>query len=84
MFELRYKKKAIKALAKINEPFFTLIMDAIDDLCLNPRPIGCKKLSGRDGYRIRVGDYRILYDVIDQQLIIEIVNIGSRGSIYND
>jgi mRNA interferase RelE/StbE len=84
MYELLYKKKAIKALAQINEPYYSIIIQAIDELAENPRPIGSKKLKGRIGYRIRVGTYRIIYDIFDTQLIIEIVNVGSRGDIYED
>jgi mRNA interferase RelE/StbE len=84
MYELQYKKKAIKALTTINNPYYTTIIEAIDSLAENPRPHGYKKLTGRDGYRIRVGIYRIIYDIFDTQLIIEIVNIGSRGDIYED
>lgn len=84
MYELQYKKKAIKSLAKINDPYYTAIMEAIDGLAENPRPHGYKKLTGRNGYRIRVGIYRILYDIFDTSLIIEIVNLGSRGGIYED
>ena len=84
MYELQYKKKAIKALAKINDPYYSAIITAIDELAQNPRPFGYKKLTGRNGYRIRVGTYRIIYDIFDTNLIIEIVNIGSRGEIYED
>ncbi len=82
MYKLLYKKKAIKALSKINEPYYSAIIKEIDQLAYNPRPFGYKKLTGRNGYRLRVGNYRIIYDIIDNQLIIEIVNIGSRGGIY--
>ena len=84
MYELQYKKKAIKALSTINEPFYSNIMQAIDDLVGNPKPYEYKKLKGRDGYRIRVGTYRVIYEIFDQNLIIEIVNVGSRGGIYQD
>jgi mRNA interferase RelE/StbE len=84
MYELQYKKKAIKALAKINDPYYTNIIEAINKLAENPRPNGYKKLTGRDGYRIRVGTYRILYAIFDTTLVIEIVNIGVRGDIYQD
>jgi mRNA interferase RelE/StbE len=82
MYALQYKKRAIKALAKINEPYYTAIINAIDELTENPRPHGCKKLIGRNGYRIGVGSYRVIYDILDTTLIIEIVNIGSRGDVY--
>ena len=84
MYELQYKKKAIKALAKINDPCYSAIIQAIDELAENPRPNGYKKLTGRSGYRIRVGIYRIIYDIFDTTLIVEIVNVGSRGDIYED
>ena len=84
MYELQYKKKAIKALAKINNPYYTSIIEAIDKLAENPRPFGYKKLTGREGYRIRVGTYRIIYDIFETNLIIEIVNVGVRGDVYED
>ena len=84
MYELLFKKKAIKALAKLNDPYYSTVINAIDDLAENPRPFGCKKLTGRNGYRIRVGTYRVIYDIYDTNLIIEIVNVGSRGGIYED
>lgn len=84
MYELRYKKKAIKALAKINNPYYSAILKAIDKLVENPRPFGYKKLTGRNGYRIRVGTYRVIYDIFAATLIIEIVNVGSRGGVYED
>lgn len=84
MYELQYKKKAIKALAKINEPYYSAIIESIEKLTENPRPFGYKKLTARDGYRIRVGSYRVIYDIYDTNLIIEIVNVGSRGGIYED
>lgn len=84
MYELQFKKKAIKALAKINDPYYTAVIQACDNLTINPRPFGYKKLKGRKGFRIRVGTYRVIYDIIDAKLIIEIVNVGSRGDIYDD
>jgi mRNA interferase RelE/StbE len=84
MYTLVFKKKAIKALTKVNEPYYSSIMDAINELAENPRPNGCKKLTGRDGYRIRVGTYRIIYDIFEDTLIVAVVNLGSRGDIYED
>ena len=58
------------------------IADAVDDLQANPRPPGCKRLAGRDGYRIRKGDYRILYAVDDAAGVIRIYRVGNRRDIY--
>jgi mRNA interferase RelE/StbE len=48
----------------------------------NPRPHGCKKLKGREGYRIRVGNYRIIYDIFDRELIVDVIAVGDRKDIY--
>jgi mRNA interferase RelE/StbE len=84
MYELKFKKKAIKALTKINDPYYSSILKAINLLVENPRPHGYKELIGRNGYRIRVGSYRIIYEIINSNLIIQIVDIGSRGEIYKN
>lgn len=81
-YQLTIKPKAVKALEKINEPHYANIKAAIYSLANNPRPHGYKKLKGRDGYRIRVGDYRIIYNIFDKILTIDVVNIGYRKNIY--
>jgi len=59
------------------------VADQIDALKTNPRPQSCEKLKGReDFYRIRVGDYRVIYRVEDKVLLILIVRIGDRKEIY--
>lgn len=59
------------------------IIQAIVDLEADPRPVGCKKLKGtKSTFRVRVGDYRILYDVIDQQLVVTVVGLGHRREVY--
>ena len=58
------------------------VADAIDDLQVNPRPPGCKKLVGENGYRIRTGNYRILYAVDDRSRIVRIYRIGHRREVY--
>lgn len=75
-------KKAQKQLDKFSDNIVQPIFDAINDLQNDPRPIGYKKLKGRDGYRIRVGNYRIIYEIIDQELLIDIITIGNRKDIY--
>lgn len=82
VFNVTLKKRAIKALVKINEPYYTSIKEAIYSLAENPRPAGSIKLKGRDGYRIRVADYRIIYDVFDDVLLVIVIDLGHRKDIY--
>ncbi len=81
-YEITIKPKVIKSLEKINEPHYSNIKSAIFSLADNPRPIGYLKLKGRDGYRIRVGNYRIIYNIFDKILTIDVVNVGHRKDIY--
>ena len=59
------------------------IREAIDSLANEPRPRGCKKLKGStDTWRIRVGNYRVIYEVHDNQLLVLVVEIGHRKDVY--
>jgi mRNA interferase RelE/StbE len=75
-------KKAQKQLDKLSDNIAEPILDAIAGLEENPRPAGYKKLKGRDGYRIRTGNYRIIYDIFDDELIVDIITLGHRKDIY--
>ena len=81
-YQIAIKKSAIKSLAKIPNPYFSNIKSAIYDLANDPRPKGCKKLKGREAFRIRVADYRIIYEISDTVLSIEVIAIGHRKDIY--
>lgn len=81
-YKVTLKKHAIKALEKINEPYYSNIKEAIYGLANNPKPSGCKKLRGRDGYRVRVADYRIIYDIFDDVLTVDVIALGHRKDIY--
>lgn len=76
-------KTASKQLDKIPTSIAETLLKAIENLAKNPKPQGAKKLKGRDGYRIRKGDYRIIYDILDNKLIVEVVAIGHRKDIYS-
>ncbi len=82
-YELKIKKRVFRILEEIDEPFYSKIKTAIYDLADNPRPFGYLKLKGKKGYRIRVADYRIIYDIYDSVLIVEVVEIGDRKDIYD-
>ena len=58
------------------------ILERIRTLAVDPRPAGCEKLSGQERYRIRQGDYRIIYEVEDARLIVLVVKVGHRREIY--
>ena len=75
-------KKAQKQLDKIPDNIAEPILVAIAGLEENPRPVGYKKLKGREGYRIRTGNYRIIYDIFDNELIIDVITLGHRKDIY--
>jgi mRNA interferase RelE/StbE len=81
-YSLIFSKQAFKELEKINEPFYSKIKQAVNALAQNPRPHGYRKLMGMAGYRIRVGDYRVIYDIFDQELVIDIITIGNRKDVY--
>ena len=59
-YSVNFSRQAYKDLERINEPFYAPVKQAILNLADNPRPQGCKKLVGRDGYRIRIGNYRVI------------------------
>ena len=75
-------KKAQKQLDKLPDNIAEPIFEAISLLENEPRPTGCKKLQGRDGYRIRIGNYRVIYEVYDTELVIDVVTLGHRKDIY--
>ncbi|MFN4285226.1 MAG: type II toxin-antitoxin system RelE family toxin [Lacibacter sp.] len=81
-YQIFLKKRAIKALEKINEPYYSQIKQAIYKLAHTPRPSGYIKLKGREAYRIRVSDYRIIYEIFDDVLVVEVIDIGHRKNIY--
>lgn len=58
------------------------ILDALKKLSANPRPPGCEKMQGEPGWRIRVGKYRIVYEIIDERLVVLVVRIGHRREVY--
>lgn len=75
-------RTARKNLDKLDNQAVKPLLDAIGKLADDPRPYGCKKLVNRPGYRIRVGDYRIVYDIVDSELIIDVITLGHRKDIY--
>lgn len=84
-YTVEISKRAEKQLKKLSPELQERIQVKIDDLATEPRPNGVKKLKGREnGYRIRVGDYRIIYDIYDDVLLITVVEVGHRSEVYKD
>lgn len=81
-YSVTFSKGVSKTLEKINEPYYSAIKTAIYSLADNPRPYGYKKLKGHDSYRIRIGDYRIIYEIFDKILVVEVIDLGHRREIY--
>jgi len=82
-YQLILLPRAEKELKKLPKKEFLKIDEIILQLADNPRPNGCKKLQGiADTYRVRVGDYRILYRIEDDRLIIEVIRIANRKDAY--
>ncbi len=81
-YKLEISRTAQKQLAKINDPFFKKITQKVLALKTNPRPPGCKKLKGETNWRIRVADYRVIYEIKDDVLQIIVIEIDHRKQIY--
>jgi mRNA interferase RelE/StbE len=81
-YTIHIKASAEREMASLPKAAFHSISKRMLDLEKNPRPQGCKKLSGREEYRVRAGDYRVLYVVDDAAGSIEVVAVGNRKDVY--
>jgi mRNA interferase RelE/StbE len=81
-YSISLLRRAQKELAKLPKPVYVNVRDTLQVLAENPRPAGCKKLQNREGWRIRVGDYRVIYDINDNEKTVLIVIIGHRWDVY--
>ncbi len=81
-YKLLIERAAQKGLSKISHREQDRIIAAIQNLTDNPRPSNVKKLTGRDAWRMRVGNYRVIYEIHDDTLIVLVVHIGHRKDIY--
>jgi mRNA interferase RelE/StbE len=83
-YRIEIERKAQHFLRKCDGALRTRLMAAIDQLAEDPRPSGCKKLQGAtpDLWRVRVGDYRIIYQICDGVLMVAVTKIGHRKQIY--
>ncbi len=83
-YELSFRPGVAKDLRGIPPTDVRRILARIETLRDDPRPPGCEKLSDQERYRLRQGNYRIIYAVIDADVTVEIVKIGHRGKVYRE
>lgn len=82
-FRIEFARSVTKDLRAIDRQWVPRIMVAIESLADDPMPKGCKKLVGSDhSYRIRVGDYRIVYDIQKARLLIHVIRVRHRRDVY--
>jgi len=83
-YRVSIKRSAVKEIEAIpQKKERQRIVRRIGQLADNPRPVGSKELSGHDRYRIRQGNYRIVYGIADKELTVMIVKVGHRKDVYN-
>lgn len=81
-YKLSIRRKAQKQLAKLPADDYKKVKQTILDLANDPRPNGSIKLKGRDGWRVRQGNYRIIYDIKEDVLTVIVLDVGHRRHIY--
>jgi mRNA interferase RelE/StbE len=83
MYQVLIVRSAERQLKKLPPPAQRKIAAVIMSLAIEPRPYGSKKLTGTaNSYRVRVGDYRIIYDIFDREIVVSVLKLGHRKDIY--
>jgi len=83
-YKVNFVKSVKKDFKKIRKLEVAKILDAIDELAKNPRSSKSKKLKGEKLYRLRVGNYRVIYDIQDNVMLIFVIKLGHRSYIYRN
>jgi len=82
-YRIEWKSSASKELRKLPKQIIEKIIAAVDGLAKDPRPSDVRKLTATENvYRIRVGDYRVIYNIFDKRLVIEIIRVRNRKEAY--
>lgn len=83
MYSVEWDTKALKELRALEKREQRKILERVAKLGTTPRPPGCKKLHDKQAlYRIRAGDYRVIYQIRDSQLLVLVVKVGNRRDVY--
>lgn len=84
MYRVEYRREPLKTLASLPRPIAARLRGKIEGLCADPFAApGVKKLVGREAYRLRIGDWRVIYRIERDRLIIDVVTIAPRGGAYS-
>lgn len=81
-YRITFKKSVAKDLRVIPKNDIKKILSKIDTLAVNPRGEGCIKLSGQENYRVRQGLYRIVYEIKDDVLVVNVVKVAHKSQVY--
>lgn len=81
-YSIFFKESVRKDLSSIPKHDLQRIIERIGYLAADPRPAGCEKLSGQEKYRVRQGNYRIIYSIQDTELTVWVVKVGHRREVY--
>ncbi len=83
MYEILLARQAERDLRRLPAEIFQRVVRDLKELTQNPRPPGCRKLTGsQNDYRVRVGDYRILYEINDEDRKVQVLRVGHRRDVY--
>ena len=82
LYSVRFKSSVKKDLRSIQKQDVLRILKALEGLAEDPRPSNSKPLPGRDAWRVRIGHYRAIYTINEQEIIIEVIKIGHRKNVY--
>jgi mRNA interferase RelE/StbE len=83
MYKIIYKKKAVKSLAKCPREIALRFRSAFESIAIgNQQGLSIKPLEGFDGFRLRIGSYRAIYELDNGELVVTVFDVGSRGDIY--
>ena len=84
-YSVAYDPKALKELSKLDKPVARRIMRAADQLATDPRPNGVRPLVGyADLWRVRIGDYRVIYTIRDTELVVLVLRVAHRSDVYRN
>jgi len=82
-YRIELTPAAYRDLKQLRGPILKRVRDVIDDLASDPRPHGVRKLTGEENlWRVRVGDYRVIYSINDGKLLVLVVRLGHRRDVY--